>query len=87
MTAPSTWVRDEQHTVLDLLRARVEASPDDPYLDVIGEALTAGEVSRSAARITSEVRSICHRSASGSRSARSRRIAATAACSDDGAST
>ncbi|MET0490516.1 MAG: AMP-binding protein, partial [Acidimicrobiales bacterium] len=58
MTPPATWVRDEQHTVLDLLRARVDASPDDPYLDVVGEALTAGEVSRSAARIGGALRAL-----------------------------
>ena len=58
MTAAGSWIRDEQHTVLDLLRDRVEASPDDPYLDVVGHALTAGEVSRAAARIGGALRAI-----------------------------
>ena len=44
------------------------------------------EARRSAPRMASEVRSSCHRSASGSCSARSRRIAATVACSAEGAS-
>ena len=58
MSAPGTWVRDEQHTILELLRTRVEESPDDPYLDVTGVALTAGEVSRSAARIGGALRAV-----------------------------
>jgi len=58
LTATDTWIRDEQHTVLDLLADRVETSPDDPYLDVIGHALTAGEVSRGAARIGGALRAI-----------------------------
>ena len=45
------WKSEPQHTVLELMAARLEADPDGPYLDVCGTALTAAQVQRTAASL------------------------------------
>ena len=49
--ATEVWKSEPQHTVLELMAARLEADPDGPYLDVCGTALTAAEVHRAASSI------------------------------------
>jgi carnitine-CoA ligase len=49
--ADQVWISEEQHTVPDLLRARLEADPDSEYLDVCGVKSTAAEVATAANRI------------------------------------
>ena len=34
------WKSEPQHTVLELMAARLETDPDGPYLDVCGTKLT-----------------------------------------------
>jgi crotonobetaine/carnitine-CoA ligase len=47
-----TWIADDdERTVVDLLRARLEADPDGEYLDVVGTKLSAGDVATTGARI------------------------------------
>jgi crotonobetaine/carnitine-CoA ligase len=45
------WISEEQETVADLLRGRLEADPDSEYLDVCGVKSTAAEVASVAHRI------------------------------------
>jgi crotonobetaine/carnitine-CoA ligase len=52
----SVWIRGEQRTLIEILRARVEAEPDTEYLDVLGTKLTAAEVVDRAARIAASLR-------------------------------
>ncbi len=35
------WIGEEQHSLPDLLRARLETDPDGPYLDICGTSFTA----------------------------------------------
>lgn len=45
------WVREDQHTIVDLLDRRLTSEPDAPYLDVVGTGFTAAEVADRAGRI------------------------------------
>jgi crotonobetaine/carnitine-CoA ligase len=45
------WKSEPQHTVLELMAARLETDPDGPYLDVCGTELTAASVHRAASSI------------------------------------
>lgn len=45
------WAAGEEHTVLELLEARLDTAPDAPYLDVGGVAATAAEVASVAGRL------------------------------------
>jgi crotonobetaine/carnitine-CoA ligase len=47
----SVWLREAQHTLVDLLRARLDAAGDEPYLDVVGTELTAADIADRAGRI------------------------------------
>jgi crotonobetaine/carnitine-CoA ligase len=48
----TVWIDDDdQRTVIDLLRLRLESDPDGEYLDVVGTKLTAADVAESGARI------------------------------------
>jgi crotonobetaine/carnitine-CoA ligase len=38
------WVRDDEHTLVELLDARLRSAPDDLYLDVAGTELSAADV-------------------------------------------
>jgi len=49
--AGEAWGRGANRTLTAILRARLDADPDGPYLDVCGTALTAAEVYRSACAI------------------------------------
>src|SRR5262245_29490196 len=49
----SVWAREPQQTLVDLLRSRLDAEADAPYLDVVGTALTAADVADRAGRIAS----------------------------------
>src|SRR4051794_10586932 len=53
MTA--VWIREAQHTLVDLLRSRLESAAEEPYLDVVGAPLTAAEVADRAGRIASSL--------------------------------
>jgi crotonobetaine/carnitine-CoA ligase len=44
------WIGEEQHSLPDLLRARLESNPDGPYLDVCGTAFSAADVAETAGR-------------------------------------
>jgi crotonobetaine/carnitine-CoA ligase len=44
------WIGEEQHSLPDLLRARLESDPDGPYLDVCGTAFSAAGVAEAAGR-------------------------------------
>jgi crotonobetaine/carnitine-CoA ligase len=47
-----TWIVDgDERTVVDLLRARLEADPDREYLDVVGTPLSAADVHDRAGRL------------------------------------
>ncbi len=43
--ATESWLREDQTTIPRLLDARLETSPDHPYIDVCGTSFTAAEVS------------------------------------------
>ena len=43
--ATESWLREDQTTIPRLLDARLESSPDNPYIDVCGTSFTAAEVS------------------------------------------
>jgi len=45
------WISEEQETVADLLRGRLESDPDSEYLDVCGVKSSAAEVASTAHRI------------------------------------
>jgi crotonobetaine/carnitine-CoA ligase len=47
----SVWQREPQQTLVDLLRSRLDAEADAPYLDVVGTALTAADIADRAGRI------------------------------------
>ncbi len=42
------WIGEDQHSLPDLLRARLETDPDGPYLDICGTAFTAAAVAAQA---------------------------------------
>ena len=44
------WIGEEQHSLPDLLRGRLESDPDGPYLDICGTAFTAADVAETAGR-------------------------------------
>ena len=44
----ASWLSEEQTTIPRLLDARLDAAPDDPYIDVCGTAFTAAEVATAA---------------------------------------
>jgi carnitine-CoA ligase len=47
-----TWIAgDDERTVVDLLRARLESDPDGEYLDVVGTKVSAAEVAEHGGRI------------------------------------
>ena len=49
-----TWIDDdEERTVIDLLRDRLERDPDGEYLDVVGTKLSAADVADAGGRIAS----------------------------------
>ncbi|MDZ7731946.1 MAG: AMP-binding protein [Acidimicrobiia bacterium] len=54
----TTWLSDEQHTVVQLLDRRLEADPDGPYLDVTGTSFTAAEVADRAWRLAGGLREL-----------------------------
>jgi crotonobetaine/carnitine-CoA ligase len=45
------WKSEPQHTVLELMAARLASDPDGPYLDVCGTELTAAAVHRTASSL------------------------------------
>lgn len=47
----STWVTEEQSTVVELLERRLASDPDSEYLDVVGAKVTAAEVASVASRL------------------------------------
>ncbi|HZJ27664.1 MAG TPA: AMP-binding protein [Acidimicrobiia bacterium] len=47
----SVWIREDQHTLLQLIDRRLRSGPDDPYLDIVGTQLSAAEVADRAGRI------------------------------------
>jgi carnitine-CoA ligase len=49
----SVWIREPQHTLVDLLRSRLETEGEAPYLDVTGTALSATDIADRAGRIAS----------------------------------
>ena len=52
------WIKEPQHTLVDLLCDRCDAAGDAPYLDVVGTHLTAAEVADRAARIACALREL-----------------------------
>jgi crotonobetaine/carnitine-CoA ligase len=47
-----TWINDDdERTVVDLLRARLDDDPDGEYLDVVGTKLTAADIAHTGGRI------------------------------------
>ena len=51
-----SWIRDDQHTLVELLGQRLDRAPDEPYLDVTGSTFTAAEVADQAGRIANGLR-------------------------------
>ncbi len=49
----SVWIPDDQHTLLELLDTRLQAEPDEAYLDVTGTQFTAADIADRAGRIAS----------------------------------
>ena len=47
----TTWISSEQHTIPELLEARLDSDPDGEYLDVCGTTFSAAEVDTAACRI------------------------------------
>ena len=49
--ADGVWISGEQHTVVGLLRARLESDPDSEYLDVCGTSFSAADVASTSASL------------------------------------
>ena len=45
------WISEDQHTIPQLLEARLESDPDGEYLDVCGAKYTAAQVDEVACRM------------------------------------
>ena len=54
----AVWVREPQHTLVDLLRARLEVAGDEPYLDVTGTEFSAADLADRAARVANGLRQL-----------------------------
>ena len=52
------WHHNEFGTVLDLLENRLDADPDGPYLDVVGDTFSAAAVRESATRLAASLVSL-----------------------------
>ena len=54
-----TWIADDdERTVVDLLRARLDADPDGEYLDVVGTKLSAAQVADTGGRLAAALRAL-----------------------------
>ncbi|HEX9681700.1 MAG TPA: AMP-binding protein [Acidimicrobiales bacterium] len=51
----SVWIREDQHTLLQLIGRRLESGPDEPYLDVVGTQFSAADVADRAGRIAASL--------------------------------
>jgi crotonobetaine/carnitine-CoA ligase len=54
----ATWRSAEQHTVTELLLARLASDPDSEYLDVCGTKLTARDVAETGGRLAGTLRQL-----------------------------
>ncbi|MEY2424128.1 MAG: carnitine-CoA ligase [Acidimicrobiaceae bacterium] len=54
----AVWTKEGQHTLVDLMSARLESAADDPYLDILGTQFTAAEVVDRASRIAGSLHAL-----------------------------
>jgi crotonobetaine/carnitine-CoA ligase len=53
--AGAAWTTGEQHTLVEVLDARLEQDPHGPFLDLAGQAFTAAELADAAGRLASSL--------------------------------
>ncbi len=51
----ATWISEEQHSLPQLLVARLETDPDSEYLDVLGTKFTSADVARTAGSLATSL--------------------------------
>ena len=58
LVSDATWRAAEQHTVTELLLARLDSDPDSEYLDVCGTKLTARDVADTGGRLAGSLQQL-----------------------------